>query len=75
MASLTLALLVAFSNCSVFGVHTTELRFCLVPVSFSSVFIIVLCSSVFDVDYCERKAKDGAKESLFKSILLKNEIM
>ena len=34
-------LILAFSNCSVFGVHTTELRFCLAPFSFSSVFIIV----------------------------------
>ena len=40
-ASFILALLVAFSHCSVFGVHTTELRFCLVPFSFSSVFIII----------------------------------
>ena len=34
-------LILAFSNRSVFGVHTTELRFCLAPFSFSSVFIIV----------------------------------
>ena len=34
-------LILAFSNCSVFGVHTTELRFCLAPFPFSSVFIIV----------------------------------
>ena len=34
-------LILAISNCSVFGVHTTELRFCLAPFSFSSVFIIV----------------------------------
>ena len=34
-------LILAFSNCSVFGVHTTELRFCLAPFSFSPVFIIV----------------------------------
>ena len=40
-ASFMLALLVAFSNCSLFGVHTTKLRFCLAPFSFSSVFIIV----------------------------------
>ena len=41
-ASFILVLLVAFSNCSVFGVHTTELRFCLAPFlssfSFGSVF-------------------------------------
>ena len=29
------------ANCSVFGVHTTELRFCLAPFLFSSVFVIV----------------------------------
>ena len=40
-ASVILALLVAFSNCSVFGVHTTEFSFCLAPFLFSSVFIIV----------------------------------
>ena len=34
-------LILAFSNCSVFGVHTTELRFCLAPFLFSSVFVIV----------------------------------
>ena len=34
-------LILAFSNCSVFGVHTTELCFSLAPFSFSSVFIIV----------------------------------
>ena len=34
-------LILAFSNYSVFGVHTTELHFCLAPFSFSSVFIIV----------------------------------
>ena len=33
-------LILVFSNCSVFGVHTTELRFCLAPFPFSSVFII-----------------------------------
>ena len=38
-ASFMLALLVAFSNCSVFSVHTTELRFCFAPFSLSSVFI------------------------------------
>ena len=37
----SMLLILAFSNCSVFGVHTTELRFCLAPFSFSSVFIIV----------------------------------
>ena len=39
--SFMLALLVAFSNCSVFSVHITKLRFCLAPFSFSSVPIIV----------------------------------
>ena len=34
-------LILAFSNCSVFGGHTTELRFCLAPFLFSYVFIIV----------------------------------
>ena len=34
-------LILVFSNCSVFGVHTTELRFCLAPFLFSSVFVIV----------------------------------
>ena len=34
-------LILAFLNCSVFGVHTTELRFCLALFSFSSVFITV----------------------------------
>ena len=38
-ASFMLALLVAFSDCSVFSVHTTELRFCFAPFSLSSVFI------------------------------------
>ena len=37
----SMLLIMAFSNCSVFGVHTTELRFCLAPFSFSSVFTIV----------------------------------
>ena len=32
-ASFVFPLLVAFSNCSVFVVHTTELRFCLAPFS------------------------------------------
>ena len=34
-------LILAFSNYSVFGVHTTELRFCLAPFPFGSVFIII----------------------------------
>ena len=34
-------MILAFSNCSVFGVHTIELRFCLAPFSFRSVFNIV----------------------------------
>ena len=60
-----LLLLLAYSNSSVFGVHITDMRFCLAPFSFTSALSEYSFSSVLGWINVETKLKSELNISVF----------